>query len=103
MSQITVTGAPSRYVQGKECISEAGAHIAKLGNVAFCIGGKRGTACVHDSLVSSCGEAKVALTFELFLGECCLSEIARLQANATAAGANVIVGIGGGKSIDAAK
>ncbi|GIQ80380.1 glycerol dehydrogenase [Kipferlia bialata] len=103
MSQAAITGAPSRYIQGAGCVREAGIHIAKLGNNAFCLGGKRGTASVHDALVASCGEANVHLTFELFAGECCLSEVSRLQTLATAAGATVIVGVGGGKSMDTAK
>eukprot|EP00768_Dysnectes_brevis_P001772 gnl/Dysnectes_brevis/149_a174_4747.p1 GENE.gnl/Dysnectes_brevis/149_a174_4747~~gnl/Dysnectes_brevis/149_a174_4747.p1 ORF type:complete len:376 (-),score=141.06 gnl/Dysnectes_brevis/149_a174_4747:68-1195(-) len=99
----TIFGSPSRYVQGPNCLADAGKHIAKLGTTAFLIGGRRGIASVQKVLTASCEQAGVKLVIHTFGGECSYVECAELQRLATAASADVILGCGGGKGMDSSK
>lgn len=51
----------------------------------------------------SYGEAAASFTAFPFQGECCEEEIARISGIAQTSGAGVIVGVGGGKTLDTAK
>lgn len=97
--------APARYVQGRDATLILGAEMVKLG-----IGGK--------TLVLASSSAKKLLTaawketftkagidysLELFSGECSRKEIARVVKIAVDMKAEVIVGAGGGKVLDAAR
>ncbi len=95
--------SPSRYVQGSGAMKEIGRHILLLGNCALCIGGKRGLQSVEAELRQSCSEHQVTCSLETFRGECSKAEIDRLVGVTERLGANVIVGVGGGKALDVAK
>lgn len=97
-------GAPHRYVQGPGALDQlealAGGHGAKR---AFVIA----DAVVHEllrpRLEAGLGSLAANATFAAFDGECTADEIARLAQLAREAGADCILGVGGGKAIDAAK
>jgi len=95
--------APARYVQGPGVIANIGEQTALLGDHALVIGGKTSLSVTRDAVERSMTAQKINVSFELFGGECSAREIERLQGVATACGANVIVGVGGGKAIDASK
>lgn len=100
---LSVMVAPGRYVQGAGARKEAGKQVALLGKKAFVIGGKRGLGAMRDELMVSFKENGIEYFEEIFGGECCDKEISRLAAIATAKKADVIIGVGGGKSFDTAK
>jgi len=95
--------APGRYVQGAGAMNEVGKHVALLGKKALVLGGKRGLDSVKDAMKKSFSENGIEYFEEHFGGECCDQEIDRLTAIAKQSGADVIVGVGGGKALDTAK
>ena len=56
-----------------------------------------------DTVKGSFAEQGAELMFEQFNGECSQQEIDRLQAICQSAGVDVLIGIGGGKTLDTAK
>lgn len=100
---IRILLAPSRYIQGAGAINEIGEQVARIGTSAFAIGGKTALSVCADSIAASLREKAVAFRQELFGGVSSRKEITRLAELAAAQGANVIIAVGGGASIDAAK
>lgn len=100
---IKILISPSRYVQGPGALRSLGEQVKNFGSMAFVTGGKRALKETREDIEKSLREKNVGSVFEEFRGECCDSEIERLKAAATAAGADFIVAVGGGKVIDAGK
>jgi glycerol dehydrogenase len=101
MSRILL--APSRYIQGAGVIAEIGTHAAQLGNSAFVIGGKTALSICGVAIAASLGEKGLSCSQDLFRGVSSRKEITRLSDLALSHGANIIIAVGGGASIDAAK
>ena len=93
---------PGRYIQGYDAIQRLGQEAARLGQNAllFC------DPFVHDKLLPNFRQQlgqELSLTSERFGGECSDEEIRRGGQLVKEAGAEVVIGIGGGKTLDAAK
>lgn len=101
MSRILLT--TSRYIQGAGAINEIGAHAALLGNSVLSIGGKTALSLCGEALQESLAEQNITYRQELFRGVSSRNEISRLAGLAVSEGANIIVALGGGASIDAGK
>ncbi len=95
--------APGRYVQGAGACAEAGEQVVLLGKKALVLGGKRGLGSVRDALKASFTKNAIQYFEEPFGGECCDKEIKRVAALAKTKGADVIIGAGGGKTLDTGK
>jgi glycerol dehydrogenase len=99
---ISTTIFPGRYVQGDQAIQRLGAEAARFGTRAYLV-------CdpyVYDHLLPGFKagiEAALQVDAERFGGECSDEEIERIAGLASAAGAQVIIGTGGGKTLDTAK
>jgi glycerol dehydrogenase len=102
-SELFVFSSPSKYVQGKDVISQLGQFVSNLGSAPL---------IVADDIVWSIVEAKVAASFSetgLPLVRVGFERFATPQAvdalaeTITADGHDVVVGIGGGSAIDTAK
>ncbi|MFT6986486.1 MAG: glycerol dehydrogenase [Psychromonas sp.] len=101
MDKIIVS--PSKYVQGANALNNIGEYVQPLGQKAFAIADDFVTGLVGEQVTASFAKAGGLLALEKFNGECCHPEIERLVAIAKANGSEVIIGIGGGKTLDTAK
>jgi glycerol dehydrogenase len=92
---------PGKYIQGVGAISELPALIALLGKQGLILA----SPSVKEKILPGCGldwKAQ-AIPIELFHGECCESELVRLSGIVAQEHVDVLVGMGGGKTVDAAK
>lgn len=94
---------PRKYVQGNGVLREAGQYIGMLGKKPVLLWGPRTKAATQEVLLPSLKEAGLQYVEVGFRGECTREEAARLAQVARDQGADVIVGLGGGKALDTAK
>lgn len=95
--------SPSRYVQGKDVIKRAGAYIGKLGNNAVLLADNFVWKITGNNLLNVLEHSDIAVEKVVFSGECSNSEIERVIELSKRAKSKVIIGMGGGKTMDAAK
>jgi len=93
----------SRYIQGADAINEIGLHASRMGNRAFAIGGKTALSICGAKIETSLSEKGISYSQDLFRGVSSRKELGRLCEMASAKKANIIIALGGGASIDAAK
>lgn len=92
--------SPSRYVQGPGTLRSLPAYVSRYGSHALVVT-SAGTWKRVGGLVS--GKGEVELTPFIFSGESTAGDIERGLEAARSAGADVVVGLGGGKVLDTAK
>ncbi|MFZ0959464.1 MAG: iron-containing alcohol dehydrogenase family protein [Terriglobia bacterium] len=98
-----VRTGPAQYVNRAGILTMAGDCIAPWGNRALISGGMKALAASEKALTKSLDKAGIPWRKLLFTGESSPANIARIKRNAQDHQANVIIGVGGGKSLDAAK
>lgn len=99
---LTTAIFPGRYVQGAGALSALGEEAARFGGTALALLDP----FVAESLsgdIETALAGKIEAAVETFGGECCDPEIERLSAEARSRRADVIIGVGGGKTLDTAK
>lgn len=98
-----IIASPTRYIQGAGELNRLASFVESIGKKAFVIITASGKKRVGDAVQSSFDESNCEFVFEEFQGECSKKEIDRLKGLCEKAGCDTIIGIGGGKLIDAAK
>ncbi|MES2258539.1 MAG: glycerol dehydrogenase [Pseudomonadota bacterium] len=98
-----IFAATSRYMQGPGLLDQIGLHTRELGRCAALVIDEPVHALLGERLRSSCERAGLALHLLSFPGEVTLAAIDALQRAARDCGADVVIGVGGGKALDAAK
>lgn len=98
---ITTSIFPGRYVQGADALGQLGVETERLGKSPLIVADP----FVIDGLKAEILEPLDHLepVLQAFGGECSQDEIDRLLAIATEAQADLIIGVGGGKTMDTAK
>ncbi len=99
---MSTTLFPGRYIQGYNTLQRLGKEVSRMGKKAYVIC----TPYAYKNLVTDLApslQKEVDSEIVSFGGECSDEEIQKLQKDATLKGADVIVGIGGGKTLDTAK
>ncbi|MBP6978455.1 MAG: glycerol dehydrogenase [Bacteroidales bacterium] len=92
---------PGKYIQGEHAINSLPDYIKLLGNHGLIISSPTPINKIlpKDDLLKN----EKGISIEEFSGECCEKELSRLSAVILSRKADVIVGVGGGKTIDTAK
>ncbi len=95
--------APRKYVQGRGVLAEAGTYVRLLGKKPLVLW----DACVRElvgaTLLTSLKESGLEAVEVLFEGESSKAEAARITEIARQAGADVVIAVGGGKTLDTGK
>jgi glycerol dehydrogenase len=95
--------APVQYISGPNTLDVCGRFITKWGQNVLVSGGKKGLKSVESKLFPALEAADVKYEVNLFTGECSDKNIAVLVEKVQRMGRDAIIGVGGGKSLDAAK
>jgi glycerol dehydrogenase len=95
---------PAQILRGPGVLSQLGDICSPLGRRALVIGGHQALAAVGEKISHSLEGASVTLVgSEWFGGESSEGQILRLASRALALSAEVIISVGGGKSLDTGK
>ncbi|WP_349365480.1 MAG: glycerol dehydrogenase [Nitratireductor rhodophyticola] len=98
-----VFGAPRRYIQGAGLLAGIGRELAAIGNSAVLIADERVMNMCGEIVRQSAETEGVSLTLMPFRGEITYDEIARIVAEIGNTPADIVIGAGGGKTIDTGK
>lgn len=98
----TVT-SPKKFFIGTGMLSKLDDFVKDFGDTALIVSDEFIQKRVEEEALPALKTANLSGFVEKFRYECCQKEIDRLQAVAQQQRANVIVGIGGGKTLDTAK
>ena len=102
---LAVFSSPSRYTQGKDATDSLGSEMRNLGldGPALILAGNSATRLLAETWRRTFAEADIKFDVLPFGGECSLTEIERGKGAAREIHAQVIIGAGGGKVLDAAR
>ncbi|TBT04079.1 glycerol dehydrogenase [Vibrio parahaemolyticus] len=95
--------SPSKYVQGENVLGSIAGYVKALGENPLAIADSFVTGLVGDTVKQSFEQNEMEHSMELFNGECSRQEIDRIIDIAATQKSDVIIGIGGGKTLDTAK
>lgn len=93
---------PGKYIQGTDALEELPSLIKLFGSQGLILA----SATAYKQILPDRGmnlQAHSSVLVEQFAGECCEKELSRLAAIIRERDVNVLVGMGGGKTIDTAK
>lgn len=101
MAQVIM--APGKYVQGSGELGKLASYVKPLGKKALCLISESGLRRSKEELDKSFEGSDQEIVYEIFQGECCKTEIDRLATCCQSKKIDVILGVGGGKTLDTAK
>ncbi|WP_438447235.1 glycerol dehydrogenase [Gorillibacterium sp. sgz5001074] len=100
---IRVFQSPSRYVQGVEALQEIGTYVQAYGGSGFLVASAEDQERVAGGLRAAQERVSFRLVSGAFGGLCTEAEVERLAGLCDSGGGTVVVGLGGGRALDAAK
>jgi glycerol dehydrogenase len=95
--------APRRYVQGRNALNEAGVLVGALGKRVMTLWDAQVKGIVGETLLASLQSAGLSVEDVLFNGDSTKAEAARVAQLIQERKVDVIMGVGGGKTLDTAK
>ena len=99
---LTTAIFPGRYVQGARALAVLGDESSRLGARPMVVEDAFVRDHLHEDMTAALSKVQGA-RFERFAGECSQSEIDRLAELGRSRECDVIIGVGGGKTLDASK
>jgi glycerol dehydrogenase len=102
-AMLSLTVAPAQVIRAPQALNQAGATIARLGSRPLVVGGDRSLAVVQPRLQPVLEQQKLQFTQASYGADCSEVGLAALKKAVTAHKADLIIGVGGGKALDAAK
>ncbi|HBV38409.1 MAG TPA: glycerol dehydrogenase, partial [Erwinia sp.] len=98
-----IFSSPRKYVQGAGVMAQLGNYVAELGNKAFVVADEIVWNLTGKAVQDSLQQHGVEFHYQQFNGEASGNEIARLAALAKQADTQLVIGVGGGKTLDTVK
>ena len=99
-----IINSPSQYMQENGLLADLNSIVAKLSSKsAFAVVDSYVLNTYRDVIEKSFSTGALPLTMTGFGGECCDSEVIRIIAEMEDAGSGIVIGIGGGKTLDTVK
>ena len=99
-----IINSPGQYIQGEGELSNLASHYSALGKTgAYIIVDAFILSIYKEQIISSFKKNNISCTVESFKGECSEEEIERHSKLLNEAGNDVVIGIGGGKTLDTTK
>ena len=95
--------APGRYVQGKGVLNQAGELVGALGKCVMTLWDAQVKAIVGETILSSLKGSGIDVVDVEFAGDSTKAEAERIANLVKENSVDVVMGIGGGKTLDAAK
>ncbi|TMN20868.1 glycerol dehydrogenase [Lentibacillus cibarius] len=95
--------SPAKYVQGKNAIEKIGDYLKDIGSQTVVIADETVWDIAGHKVVDALKKKNIASEEILFNGEASNEEIKRISKEAKGAGATIVVGVGGGKTLDTSK
>nr|WP_317619355.1 iron-containing alcohol dehydrogenase family protein [Laspinema sp. D2d] len=95
--------APAQVIRSKGCLEQSGAVIARLGHRPLIVGGDRSNQLLTERLQPAVTQYQLAIASASYTPDCSEASLTRLQEAVATHQADLIIGTGGGKSLDAAK
>ena len=95
--------APRKYVQGRNLLCEAGTFISQVGKSPLILWDARVKSVLGGRLLTSLEKSGMKISEVEFKGDSTKAEAARVAQIAKEYGTDMIVGVGGGKTLDTAK
>lgn len=96
-------GFPAKYIQGPGAIDQIGEIATRLGTSALVMADSIVRDLTWKNVQKSLDAADIKHHFELFSGECCRPEFTRIAQVGRGLKADLVIAIGGGKTLDAGK
>lgn len=98
-----VFSSPRKYVQGAGVMAQLGEYVAELGNNAFVVADEIVWGLTGKEVEASLKQKNIEFHYQQFNGEASSNEITRLAGLAREGGASLVIGLGGGKTLDTVK
>ena len=100
---LKIAGGPGRYVQGIGALDRIGSIIKDFGEKPLIVSDDLVWSILGARVSAGIGKSGMKPILAPFGGECSHSEIDRISALCRDGGGDVVIGLGGGKTIDTAK
>jgi glycerol dehydrogenase len=95
--------APAQVIRAPQALEQAGSAIARLGSRPLIVGGDRSVVAVQSRLHPVLERQKLKFTQASYGKDCSEASLAALKQAVATHKADLIIGVGGGKALDAAK
>lgn len=100
---LKIMQSPGKYIQGPNATEHLAEYVKPLANNALIIADELVFSLVEKQISLSFQKEQLTFTHAIFKGECSQNEIKRLSEFLQQSKSSIIIGVGGGKTLDAAK